>query len=262
FVDDSQDTAHTTPDAVTLQALLASMRARGARAAALEVSSHALAQYRVDAVDFDVAVLTNIGRDHLDYHGDVAHYAAAKRRLFDLPGLDCAVLNGDDEHGRRWLATPPAGVRTVAYGLQDGVADLAPEHVAVTAVTARPQGLTLQVQSSWGELAIDSSLIGRFNAANLAAVLAVLLVHEIRPAEAVRALAGVRTVPGRMEQVPAPAGQPLVVVDYAHTPNALEQALQAVRAHAGGRVHCVFGCGGDRDRGKRPLMGSVAARLA
>src|SRR5699024_11909245 len=116
FVDDSQDTAHTTPDAVTLQALLASMRARGARAAALEVSSHALDQQRVDAVDFDVAVLTNIGRDHLDYHGDVAHYAAAKRRLFDRPGLAYAVLNVDDEYGRRWLDTLPDGVRPVAYG--------------------------------------------------------------------------------------------------------------------------------------------------
>lgn len=262
FVDDLAEASHTTPDAVGMQDWLARLRASGARAAALEVSSHALAQNRVQAVDFDVAVLTQVGRDHLDYHGDAASYAAAKRRLFDLPGLDFAVLNADDDYGRRWLETLPADVTPVAYGLGPLACDAAPAFVAVRDLLAQPQGLTLTIDSSWGDLRVESTLIGRFNAANLAAVLAVLLIHGIAPADAAQALARVRTAPGRMEQIGTSASQPLVVVDYAHTPNALEQALQAVCAHAAGRVYCVFGCGGERDRGKRALMGAAAARHA
>ena len=262
FVDDWHAASHTTPDAVAVHGWLARLRANGAAAAAMEVSSHALAQDRVQAVAFDVAVLTNIGRDHLDYHGDMVHYAAAKRRLFDMPGLQWAVINGDDEYGRRWLADLPADVRPVAYGFGTQIAAAAPDYVAIRDVQAHPRGLTLAIDSSWGTVEFDSVLVGRFNAANLAAVLAVLLIRGIPPQQATQILIDLHTVPGRMERVPTRPGQPLVVVDYAHTPNALEQALQAVRAHTSGRVHCVFGCGGDRDRGKRPLMGTIAARHA
>jgi len=262
FVDDWHAASHTTPDAVTLQAWLARLLANGAGATALEVSSHALAQQRVQAVEFDVAVLTNIGRDHLDYHGDMAHYVAAKRRLFDQPGLQYAVVNIDDDHGRRWLATLDKGITRIAYGLWPRVSTLACQYVALREIGIEPQGLMLQFDTSWGELNVRSSLIGRFNAWNLAAVLAVLLAHDVAPAAAAEALQQVQTVPGRMQQIAHTIAQPLVVVDYAHTPNALEQALLALATHASGRVHCVFGCGGERDRGKRPLMAAAAARHA
>lgn len=263
FVGDSGEASHTTPDAVSMQAWLARLRANDATATALEASSHALAQHRVDGVAFDVAVLTNIGRDHLDYHGDMAHYAAAKRRLFDRPGLRCAVLNADDDYGRQWLQSLPAGVRPLAFAEGAGAASqYAPEYVEIIACEQRPRGLALTLASHAGELRFDSALIGRFNAANLAAVLAVLLAHDIDLASAGRALQQLQTVPGRMQQVSNHADQPLVVVDFAHTPNALDQALRAVAAHVPGRIHCVFGCGGDRDRGKRPLMGAIAARYA
>ncbi len=262
FPGDLAEAAHTTPDPVSVQEWLARLYAANASSVAFEVSSHALAQDRVRAVAFDVAVLTHIGRDHMDYHGNPARYAAAKRRLFDLPGLTYAVLNVDDDYGRRWLTTLPATVTPVAYGMGNQVADAAPVYVAVCDLLTQSQGLVLNVESSWGTLRLESTLIGRFNAANLPAVLAVLLIRGISPQVAATALAQVRTAPGRMEKIAGNADQPLVVVGYAHTSNALDQALRAVCDHADGRVHCVFGCGGERDRGKRALMGAAAARHA
>lgn len=262
FVGNWAEASRTTPDAVTLQKWLARLRDGGAQAVALEVSSHALAQHRADAVSFDVAVLTNVGRDHLDYHGDMDTYAAAKRRLFEMPGLSHVVLNADDAYGRRWLETCPADLQPIAFSIGPNAAQVADAYVMVSDVRPQPQGLALTFDTHVGELHVDTRLIGHFNAANLAAVLAVLLSRGIGTADAGRALQQLTTVPGRMEQVWVRDEQPLVVVDYAHTPNALEQALRAVCAHAPGRVHCVFGCGGDRDRGKRPLMGGVAAYYA
>ncbi len=255
--------SHTTPDPVRLQYWLARMRASGAVAVAMEVSSHALDQGRADGVSFDVAVLTNLGRDHLDYHGDMQRYAAAKWRLFGMPGLPHAVLNGDDATGRAWLGELPRGVEGVVFGFGEDLADLGVPYVRGLNVECGPQGIRLDIQSSWGDGHMQSPLLGRFNAANLLACLAVLLVRGEVFEEAVQALAAAASVPGRMEMVSLDNGQPLVVVDYAHTPQALTQALQAARAHAaGGRVICVFGCGGERDRGKRPLMGAVAAEAA
>ncbi|RJS92229.1 UDP-N-acetylmuramoyl-L-alanyl-D-glutamate--2,6-diaminopimelate ligase [Salinisphaera sp. Q1T1-3] len=255
---------HTTPDATRIQHWLARMVAADYTAAALEVSSHALAQKRADAVAFDVAVLTQIGRDHLDYHGDDAAYVAAKRRLFDQAGVRHVVLNADDAHGRDWLVEfgGRPGPAPLAYGRHESVPDHA-HFVHVTAVEAHPDGLRVHVHTHVGEADLVTGLVGLFHAANLAACLGVLLVRGIALEAAVAALSQVATVPGRMERIAGPRVEaPLVIVDYAHTAGALEAALEGVRAHARGRVHCVFGCGGDRDRGKRALMGTVAARLA
>lgn len=252
---------HTTPDAVHLQAWLARLLQAHVDAVAFEVSSHALDQHRVDGVAFDVAVLTQIGRDHLDYHGDTASYIRAKRRLFERPGLRFAVLNADDTSGRAWLSDLPARVTPVAYGT-GALAGLAARYVSIAAVESRIDGLVIEVETHAGAARIESPLVGRFNAANLAAVLAVLLTQGIALDAAAAALAEVPTVPGRMERVPARDDQPLVIVDYAHTPNALEQALVALRPHAEGRLLCVFGCGGERDPGKRALMGAAAAHHA
>jgi UDP-N-acetylmuramoyl-L-alanyl-D-glutamate--2,6-diaminopimelate ligase len=245
---------HTTPDAIRVHQLMAELVKAGARTVCMEVSSHALDQARVAGVAFDIAVFTNLTRDHLDYHGDMQAYAAAKARLFDFPHLEAAVINADDSFGRELIARARGRVRAVSFGLQAG-------EVHALAVQPAPDGLTLTVATPQGEATFSSPLLGRFNAANLLAVLAVLLVAGMPLAEAAAALAQARPVAGRMERFGGDA-QPLVVVDYAHTPDALEKALAALREHTAGRLVCVFGCGGDRDRGKRPQMGAIAETLA
>ena len=264
-----QPTLNTTPDAVRLHGLLADFLAQGAQAAAMEVSSHALDQGRVNGVEYDVALLTNLSRDHLDYHGDMQRYAAAKRRLFDWQQLKHAVLNLDDLFGAELaVQLSDAAVEVVGYGLSDEALKLA-ERLGLRMVYGADlrmsaQGIRLQVHSSWGTASLQSPLLGRFNAENLLGTLAVLLVSGIPLETAVLQLAKAEAAPGRMQGLGG-NGRPSVVVDYAHTPDALEKVLAALREIVtadGGKLVCVFGCGGDRDRGKRPMMGTVAARLA
>jgi UDP-N-acetylmuramoyl-L-alanyl-D-glutamate--2,6-diaminopimelate ligase len=252
---------HTTPDAISVHRLLAELRSAGARSVAMEVSSHALDQGRVAGVAFAAAVFTNLSRDHLDYHGDMAAYAAAKQRLFHASGLRYAIVNGDDAFGREVLANLRPDVTAVSYGLDKAVAAGLP-HVRGVINQQTRNGLTMAVESAWGDGQLQVPLLGRFNAGNLLAVLATLLVTGMPLAEALQRLGGVRPVAGRMECFGGDGRRPLVVVDYAHTPDALEQVLTALREHCRGKLWCVFGCGGDRDRGKRPQMGAAAARLA
>ena len=259
-LDGLEDASHTTPDAIRLQALLAQQRRLGSRACAMEVSSHALDQGRAAGVEFAAAVLTNVGRDHLDYHGDLASYAEAKRRLFTWPQLPVAILNRDDPCGAQWAQSLIGPVVTV-YGV-GGAAPARGRYVLATELVQHAAGLRLQLRSHWGAAQIDSRLLGRFNAYNLLAALAVLLEQGAPLDDAVRALSAAHTVPGRIEVFSGPGAQAPVVVDYAHTPQALRQVLGALRAHTEGRLLCVFGCGGDRDRGKRLLMGAAAAELA
>ncbi|HKK13203.1 MAG TPA: UDP-N-acetylmuramoyl-L-alanyl-D-glutamate--2,6-diaminopimelate ligase [Gammaproteobacteria bacterium] len=251
---------HTTPDAVALQRELAGLRDAGARRVVMEASSHALHQGRTTAVRFHTAVLTNLGRDHLDYHGDLASYADAKRGLFESPGLAHAVLNADDAFGRELLETLSGGLDTLAYGLQA----LPPDRPGVQGdeLVLDPQGLHLRVRSPWGSGTLGTRLLGRFNASNLLGALGALVVLGVPFEQALHRLGQTATVPGRMECFGGGPGQPLVVVDYAHTPQALEQVLGALREHCDGALWCVFGAGGERDAGKRPLMGRVAERLA
>lgn len=251
-----ESTSHTTPDAVTLQGLLAGYRAAGAAGVAMEVSSHALDQGRVAEVAFDVAVLTNLSRDHLDYHGDMAAYAQAKARLFGWPGLRWAVLNRDDELGASLLADLAGGpVRTLGYGLGDA-------EIRAESLVANAAGVRMRVATPWGRGELASPVLGEFNAYNLLACLAVLLASDTPLSDALAALATVRPVAGRMQRLGGQAGEPTVVVDFAHTPDALEKALHTLRPLTDGRLICLFGCGGGRDKGKRPLMGAVAAALA
>ena len=259
LADALQPASHTTPDAVGLQAALHELRRRRARWVAMEVSSHALDQGRVAGVAFDIAVLTNLSRDHLDYHGDEASYARAKQRLFQVPGLEYAVVNLDDAFGRQ-LAREARDHAVLGYGLSPRPDAEAPavwgEHLRF-----QERGLRLQVQTPWGRGELAAGVLGRFNAANLLAVLGVLLALGVGLEDALERLRHVRTIPGRMEAFGGGAS-PLVVVDYAHTAAALAHALQAVRHHCGGRLWCVFGCGGERDPGKRPLMGAAAEHYA
>lgn len=248
----------TTPDAISVQAQLAGFRELGVSHVAMEVSSHALAQDRVGAVDFEIAVFTNLTRDHLDYHGSMQAYGAAKARLFAWPGLQSAVLNIDDAFGAQLLTQLPPGVAPLSTSMAD-VADAA---VRASAIVTSAEGLAFVLHTPWGTRAISSHLLGRFNVANLLAVVACLGALGEPFERIVATLASLRPVNGRMNRLGGAPGQPLVVVDYAHTPDALEQVLTALRAHCAGRLICVFGCGGERDVGKRPLMGEIAARLA
>lgn len=244
----------TTPDPVTLQRWLAEAADTGCAAVAIEVSSHALDQRRTDGVRFATRVLSNVGRDHLDYHGSEAAYAAAKRRLFDGSGR--AILNLDDAHGRAWAAELDD---VIGYGVS-----AAPQgrHLLARDLHFNREGLGFTAHGSFGEARIASALLGRFNVDNLLAVLAVLLSRGVGLPAAAAALATCGTVPGRMEGFRALGAGPLLIVDYAHTPQALRSVLSAARAHCQGELVCVFGCGGDRDRGKRALMGAAAAELA
>ena len=323
FADALQPSANTTPDAIRVHGLLADYLRADAQAVAMEVSSHALAQGRVNGVRFDVALFTNLSRDHLDYHGDMESYAASKRKLFDWQQLKYAVLNLDDAFGAELaeqlydgsipspqssggttsqstksasgqVAGYPASGRggerevgqagilsqdknsqkqhstpeVVGYGLSDAALQLA-ERLGLRMVYGHlaqmsGQGLRLNVHTSWGGTQINSVLVGRFNAANLLGALAVLLVSGVELDEAVQSLGRVQAVAGRMQRV-GNAGQPIIIVDYAHTPDALEKVLLALReagAAAGGKLICVFGCGGDRDRGKRAMMGLVAEKFS
>ncbi len=260
-------TANTTPDAIELHRRLAEFCRDGAQGVAMEVSSIGLDQGRVAGVEFDVALLTNLSRDHLDYHGDMERYAAAKAQLFDAPGLSGAVLNVDDVLGVR-VAQKLAGskVACAGYSVHAGVASVAGLAFFLEAENIRldERGLGFDLASSWGRAEVRSALLGRFNVSNLLGVLGVLLGAGVALAPAVAALAALTPPPGRMQRVGG-AGKPLAVVDYAHSPDALEQALISLRPLADaerGRLICVFGCGGDRDRGKRALMGAIAARNA
>ncbi len=247
-------TRHTTPDAVSIQRMLAALRAGGARAAAIEVSSHALEQGRVRALHFSTAVFTNLSHDHLDYHGTLENYGAAKRLLFAHPGLRHAVINVDDAWGRHLLQTLPGSVHGLGYTLGDGDGDAL---LRAARVMVEPRGLHAEVLSPWGGGTLCVPLLGRFNLYNVLAVLGSLCVSGVALSDALAVLECAMPVPGRMQRINA-AGTPLVIVDYAHSPDALEQTLRALREHASGRLWCVFGCGGDRDRAKRPLMGRIA----
>jgi len=249
-------TGFTTPLVLQMHALLAELRDAGAQAVAMEVSSHALDQGRVDGVHFDVAVFTNLTRDHLDYHGDMASYGAAKARLFAWPELRAAVVNLDDAFGRELLASLPANVRGIGVSAQGAQADVRARNVVLD-----DNGIGFDLIVGDDRAGVQSPLLGRFNVDNLLAVAGVL--HALGAgADAIAAtLSQLQPVAGRMNRLGGGA-QPLVVVDYAHTPDALEQALASLRAHVRGRLLCVFGCGGERDVGKRPLMAAIAERGA
>ena len=248
--------ANTTPDAIELQRLLARMVDQNLSTAVMEVSSHALVQHRVDHVDFDVAVFTNLSQDHLDFHGSMESYAEAKGRLFTglLPGA-VAVLNADDPLSARYAA---AGVgRVLRFGL-DQPADV---EARIQRLDAEGTAFQLAWEGGARRLALELRLIGRHNVSNALAAASAGLAMGLPPAAVRTGLASLRAVPGRLE--PVECGQDFrVLVDYAHTPDALAQVLALLRPLTRGRLRVVFGCGGDRDRAKRPLMGAVVGRLA
>lgn len=248
----------TTPDVLSVHRLLGELVQRGARSAAMEVSSHALDQGRVDGVRFEVAAFGNLTRDHLDYHGSMQAYGAAKAKLFVHPGLRAAVLNRDDEFGRdlAMRLDPAIDAWTVS------AAGAAGARLRAADILCSERGLRFDLIEGRQRVAVHCGLVGRFNVDNLLLVAGCLRALGMDLPQVAEGLARLQPVRGRMQRIDGGAGQPLVVVDYAHTPDALEQALRALRAHAANRLICVFGCGGERDSGKRPLMAAIAERDA
>jgi UDP-N-acetylmuramoyl-L-alanyl-D-glutamate--2,6-diaminopimelate ligase len=245
----------TTPDPISVQRMLSECIDDGVENVAMEVSSHALDQGRVVDVAFQAAVFTNLTRDHLDYHGSMERYAAAKRRLF----TDCqprfAIINRDDEFGRRLIGELGSSCEVLSYG-SNGNAELAAKVVQMDS-----SGMSLEISSPWGGGRLRSGLLGRFNVSNLMAAAGSLALLGMPWNKVMHQLELMQPVPGRMHCLGGDAGLPVVVVDFAHTPDALRQALEALQAHLHGRLTCVFGCGGDRDRGKRAMMAAVAESL-
>jgi UDP-N-acetylmuramoyl-L-alanyl-D-glutamate--2,6-diaminopimelate ligase len=254
--------ALTTPDVIEVHRQLAAFAAEGARDVAMEVSSHALDQGRVDGVRYAVAAFTNLSRDHLDYHTSLEAYGESKARLFLAHSPAVSVINASDAFGRALAARLPAGARRITVGARREDLDPAGESLLLGNVEALAGGLRMTLSGSFGTGQLHARLVGDFNAENLALAAGILLALGVALPDALAALAAAEAPAGRMEAFPEAARGVLAVVDYAHTPDALAKALAALRRHCKGRLWCVFGCGGDRDRGKRPEMGRVAEQLA
>ena len=250
----------TTPDAITLQAILRDVLDQGAKAVAIEVSSHSIDQGRVNDIEFDVGVFTNLTQDHLDYHGTMDAYAAVKRRFLTVFPVKHLVINIDDAYGAKW-AHELAHTRSVFTYSVLPVTKKDKNLTYATDIKLTLHGIKANIHSPFGAGELSLALIGRFNLSNALAVLTALCVAGIPFNDALYRLAQLKAVPGRMQTLGG-AGKPVIVVDYAHTPDALEKALEALRPQVEERLICVFGCGGDRDPGKRSKMAAIAEKLA
>ncbi len=254
--------ALTTPGCVTLHRRLRELTGDGARRVIAEVSSHALDQHRVDGVRFRIAALTNLSRDHLDYHGSMERYAEAKARLFAGGDIRTAVLNVGDRFGAELAGRLDSGAELISVAVVDTDGAAPDARLRGRIVGERAAGIGLQLSGDFGDALLESALWGRFNAENLAMAVGILLANGVGFDAAIAALDHAAAPPGRMELIRSGKARPTVIVDFAHTPDALGKALETVRRHTDGRIWCVFGCGGNRDRGKRRSMGAIAASLA
>jgi len=258
-----KNTGNTTPDVISVHRMLAHFVAAKHQVVAMEVSSHGLDQQRVNGVQFDIAVFTNLTRDHLDYHQTMALYGRSKRKLFDMPGIKHAVLNVDDNFGQQIYRELQGEMQVLGFGFDADIGTYAdqPADVHASNIQLSAHGVRARISSPWGEGILSSPLLGRFNLSNLLAVFSVLCLQGISMDKALAVIAALETAPGRMQQYSG-KDLPMVVVDYAHTPDALMVALGTLRECSSQRLICVFGCGGERDRGKRAQMGKIAERFS
>jgi UDP-N-acetylmuramoyl-L-alanyl-D-glutamate--2,6-diaminopimelate ligase len=252
-----QSTGLTTPDPISLQKILAELVAQKAATIAIEVSSHSLVLGRVAALQFDTAVFTNLTQDHLDFHGDLASYGKAKARLLNQQGLKYAIINADDAWAKNLLQKIPLGVKAISFSIGDMSAD-----IYLTELQLTVSGASAQLHSPWGAAKLISPFIGKFNLSNLLAVIATMCVGGAELKTVINLIPQLQAAPGRMQSVALDDNHQdiQVIVDYAHTPDALDNSLGAIREHTQSRVWTVFGCGGDRDKTKRPLMGRIAEK--
>lgn len=261
FPADLQSTGFTTPFPIQLHKTLAQLRSQGATHISMEVSSHALEQYRVSGMRFRTAVFTNLTRDHLDYHVDMEAYSKAKKRLFEWPSLSNVIINADDEFGHALLSENQPHIHRIGYTTNETPEKSNWPLIQATQIRFNQHGMRSVLHTPWGTHVLGAHLIGRFNLYNLMAVFGAIATLTPDAQAIVQAISRLKPVPGRMQALGG-GKLPLVVVDYAHTPAALQQALIALRPHCSGRLWCVFGCGGDRDPGKRPMMGDIAERYS
>lgn len=260
FAGDLKEASMTTPDAVFLQQSLAQLRVAQAQAVVIEASSHGLSQGRLGGVEFDVGVFTNLSHDHLDYHNTMTEYAAAKEKLFTETGLHTAVINLDDSFGNVWARTLHKNITVYGYGSRR--TRLSIPYVQLLQTNVNEDGVMAAIKTPWGDGVLRSPVLGRFNLDNLLAVLTTLCAMGLPLDQVLSAFEELKPVPGRMQTFGKKGKQPLVVVDYAHTPDALGKALVSLREHRRGKVWCVMGCGGDRDQSKRQIMGRIAERYS
>lgn len=260
---DLKPSTHTTPDAIQIQQLLAEFRDQEFKAVAIEATSHGIVQKRLNGTHADIAIFTNLTRDHLDYHQTMENYAKAKRELFNFPNLKYGILNADDAYGRLWLNELHPRLNVYAFGTQ--------MHLTVNQdipfihahhIESQPHGIKAEITTPWGEGILQTHLLGKFNLSNLLAVVTTLGILGLPLADILRHIKNLTSVPGRMQTLGGDEQKPLVVIDFAHTPDALAKTLQELRTHCQGELWCVFGCGGDRDKGKRPEMGKIAGKYA
>lgn len=251
----------TTPDPIKLQALMADMLKQGVKYVAMEVSSHGIEQGRADAIDFDMAVFSNLSRDHLDFHGDMAAYGNAKRKLFQKDCLKQVIFNIDDDFGRQLLEEFYSKKSTYAYSAEGRISEYAVPTIRAQHVHLNMKGVTASLHTPWSNGVLHASLMGRFNLSNLLAVFTVLGIKGFAPEAIFASLAKVQGINGRM-QLLGGGDKPYVVIDYAHTPDALKQVLLTLHDYTEGDLWCVFGCGGNRDQGKRAQMGQIAEVFA
>jgi UDP-N-acetylmuramoyl-L-alanyl-D-glutamate--2,6-diaminopimelate ligase len=256
FPGDLQEAGLTTPSALDIQRQLATLSEQAAEAVAIETSSHGLVQGRLNGTQIHVAMFTNLSRDHLDYHGSFSEYRAAKQRLFEWPDLQAAIVNYDDEFGRAIPGLLHQKVQAISYSVKDESVD-----VFCRSLNYDLSGFEAELVTPWGSGLLRCNLLGEFHVSNVLGVVSLLGVLGYKFSEITRAASGLRNVLGRMDAIARP-GMPLVVIDYAHTPDALAKALKALRVNCRGNLWCVFGCGGDRDKGKRPQMGQIATEIA
>lgn len=252
-----QETGLTTPDAISLQAALQQLSLQGAKAVAMEVSSHSIDQSRVRGTAFEAGIFTNLTQDHLDYHGTMENYAAVKKRFLMEYPVKHLIVNADDFYGKSWLAELSQHRQLIAYGLQRPDLPSSIPVVYVETMQSTLSGIHARIVSPWGSGDLSLRLVGQFNLSNVLAVLTTLCLQGLPFNNVLQVLSTLTPVPGRM-QLLGGKGSPLVAVDYSHTPDSLQKALQALKQHCAGKLICVFGCGGNRDAAKRPLMAAIA----
>lgn len=257
---DIQPSNLTTPDAITLQVYLKEFLEKGAKYVAMEVSSHSIDQGRINGVDYAVSVFTNLTRDHLDYHGTMQAYGDTKKKLFESYATKNSVINADDPFGKKIINDLQNKKNIFAYGSNVNSISNIP-FIYSDKIELDWNGIRGYIYSPWGDGEFHANLIGQFNVSNLLAVFTTLCLLEIPVEKVLQILSKVKSVDGRMQTLGGHA-KPLIIIDYAHTPDALEKVLIALRSHCSGKLYCVFGCGGDRDRGKRPQMGKIAERFS
>lgn len=267
FVPTLNASAYTTPEPIMLQKTMQQLLTQGAKALCMEVSSHGLMQSRVMSVQFTSAHFTNLTQDHLDYHGTMQAYGKAKQKLFEFQSLQRVIVNKDDPFSDKMLQALHKDIPVAAYTLQAKITSpsrIKPSlfsPITLTKLALDQKGINAMVDSPWGQGKLHSTLLGKFNVSNLLAVLAELCLQGFDFKDALDAISCAQAAPGRMQKI-GTVRTPQVIIDYAHTPDALENALKAARLHCQRRLWCVFGCGGDRDKDKRAKMGNIGATLA